>query len=128
MSQASCWGLAAGLAQGPLLVLVVAYSVRHGTREGVKVAIAPLITGLLIIGLAVLALTRVTQADRFLGAIAIGGATFLAYLSYESLTVGLQSAVADPPGTRSLRTGGDRQSSQPTSVSVLAHDWRTNCY
>ena len=98
-------GLAAGLAQGPLLVLVVAYSVRHGTREGVKVAIAPLITGLLIIGLAVLALTRVTQADRFLGAIAIGGATFLAYLSYESLTVGLQSAVADPPGTRSLRTG-----------------------
>ena len=86
-------------------MLVVAHSVRHGTRKSVKVAIAPLITDLPIIGLAVLALTGVTQADRFLGAITIGGATFLAYLSCESLTVGPQSAVADPPRARSLRTG-----------------------
>ena len=98
-------GLGAGLAPGPLLVLVVAHSVRHGTRAGIKVAIAPLITDLPIIGLAVLALTGVAPPDGFLGVIAIAGATFLGYLSYESLTVAPQSAVAHAPRARSLRTG-----------------------
>ena len=86
-------------------MLVVAHSVRYGTRAGIKVAIAPLITDLPIIGLAVLAITGVTPADRFLGVIAIGGATFLGYLSYESLTVAPQSPVAHSPRARSLRTG-----------------------
>ena len=98
-------GLGAGLAPGPLLVLVVAHSVRHGTRAGIKVTIAPLITDLPIIGLAVLGLTGVAPADGFLGVIAIAGATFLGYLSYESLTVAPQSAVAHAPRARSLRTG-----------------------
>ena len=37
-------GLAAGFSPGPLMALVLAQSIRYGTREGLKVAAAPLIT------------------------------------------------------------------------------------
>ena len=37
-------GLSAGLAPGPMLALVLAQTLRHGTREGCKVALTPLVT------------------------------------------------------------------------------------
>jgi threonine/homoserine/homoserine lactone efflux protein len=36
-------GLACGLAPGPLLALLLAQTLRHGPREGCKVALAPLV-------------------------------------------------------------------------------------
>lgn len=37
-------GLSAGLAPGPILALVLAQTLRHGSREGCKIALTPLIT------------------------------------------------------------------------------------
>jgi threonine/homoserine/homoserine lactone efflux protein len=37
-------GLSCGLAPGPLMALVLAQSLRHGAREGCKIALAPLLT------------------------------------------------------------------------------------
>jgi hypothetical protein len=43
------FGLSAGLAPGPLLMLVISDTLRHGIKAGVKVALAPVITDLPII-------------------------------------------------------------------------------
>jgi len=42
-------GLYAGFSPGPLLALIIAQTIRHGPKEGVKVAFAPIITDFPII-------------------------------------------------------------------------------
>ena len=46
------YGLSAGFSPGPLMALVISQTLKHGIREGAKVAVAPLITDLPIILLA----------------------------------------------------------------------------
>ncbi len=77
-------GLSGGLAPGPLTALVVRQSLTGGTREGVKVGLAPLVTDgpLLLLG-AWLAGSLV--AEPILAAISLVGAAFLLYLAVESL-------------------------------------------
>ncbi len=77
------FGLAAGFAPGPLLALVLARSVRYGAREGVKVAVAPLVSDPPIILLAVVIFARVATTDAILGAVALAGGGFLVYLAVE---------------------------------------------
>jgi threonine/homoserine/homoserine lactone efflux protein len=90
----AAFGLAAGLSPGPLLALVVSQTVRHGPREGLKVAVAPLITDAPIILATVFLLTRISS-DALLGAIALAGGAFVAWLGVESIR------------TTRLETGGD---------------------
>jgi len=47
------FGSAGGLSPGPTMTLVVAQTLRHGLREGLKVAIAPLLTDAPIVILAI---------------------------------------------------------------------------
>ena len=83
-------GLAAGLSPGPLLALVVSQTVRHGPREGLKVAAAPLITDAPIVLLSVLVISRL-ESDVVLGLIALAGGAFVAFLGVENLrTSGLE--------------------------------------
>ena len=90
-------GLAAGFAPGPLLALVLAQSVRYGTREGLRVAAAPLITDVPIVLLATALVAAVADvAGGLLGAISIAGAAFVAYLGVESIrTTGVEAARTD---------------------------------
>ena len=78
-------GLSAGLSPGPLLALVMAHSLRHGSREGAKVALAPLLTDLPIILIAVLILKQFSSIQIVLGVVSIIGGLFVTYLAYESL-------------------------------------------
>ena len=80
------FGLVAGLTPGPLLVLVVRQTLCYGTREGLKVAGAPVLTDPLIIGLALVALNRVEDLDGVVGGACLLGSGFLTYLAYRSLT------------------------------------------
>jgi len=48
-------GLAAGFSPGPLTVLVIGETLRHGLRSGLQVAIAPILTDIPIILLIVYA-------------------------------------------------------------------------
>ncbi len=77
-------GLSSGFAPGPLTTLVIAQSLQHGAREGVKVSLAPLLTDLPIILLSVFALTRIRHFHAILGSISIVGGIFLVYLAYLS--------------------------------------------
>lgn len=76
-------GLSAGLSPGPLLTFVIAQSLRYGAREGVKVALVPLITDLPIILLTAFILSRLAGLEIILGAMSVAGGLFLLYLAYE---------------------------------------------
>ena len=78
-------GLAAGFAPGPLLVLVISETLRHGIKAGLKVSIAPLITDVPIILVSLMLLNRLAEYKPILGCISILGGLFILYLGYESL-------------------------------------------
>lgn len=90
-------GLAAGFAPGPLLALILAQSIRYGTREGLKVAAAPLLTDVPIVALSTaLVAAAVGTAGGLLGAVSLAGAAFVAYLGIESIrTTGVQAGRPD---------------------------------
>jgi len=90
-------GLAAGFAPGPLLALVLAQAIRYGTREGAKVAAAPLITDIPIVLLATALVAAAAEAaGSLLGAISLAGAVFVAYLGVESIrTTGVEAGRPD---------------------------------
>ncbi|MDI6725184.1 MAG: LysE family translocator [Methanobacterium sp.] len=88
-------GLYAGFSPGPLLVLVISQTLKHGYREGVKVAFAPIITDLPTILITVLFLSLISSYTSILGVISITGGVYLGYLAYESFkTRGLTENVA----------------------------------
>lgn len=77
-------GLSAGFSPGPLLTLVVSQSLKHGLKEGIKVAIAPLITDLPIILISICVLAHLANFRTILGIISLIGGFFVLYLAYES--------------------------------------------
>jgi threonine/homoserine/homoserine lactone efflux protein len=80
-------GLSAAFSPGPLLTLVIAQTLQHGTREGIKVAFAPLITDLPIILVSLSVLSRLTQFKSVLGIISIIGGLVVLHLAYKSLRI-----------------------------------------
>jgi threonine/homoserine/homoserine lactone efflux protein len=81
------FGTAAGISPGPLLTLVIAETVKHSRKEGIKVASAPIITDLPIVLASIFVIAKLSHSDLLLGIISILGAMFIGYLAYESITV-----------------------------------------
>ena len=77
-------GLSAGLAPGPLLTLVISQTLKYNAREGLKVALAPLITDVPIVLATLFVLAGLSGFRTILAIISFLGAVFLAYLSYET--------------------------------------------
>jgi threonine/homoserine/homoserine lactone efflux protein len=95
-------GLSAGLAPGPLLTLVVSETLRHGSRAGVRVALAPLITDLPIILLTLLMVNGLSRFQPILAGISGLGGLVLIRLGYDSLrTKGIdpEPGLRPPTGT-----------------------------
>ena len=82
----SIFGLTAGISPGPLLALLLTQTLKHNRKEGIKIALSPLITDLPIILIAVLLFNKLSEYDTVLGVIALLGGLFVAYLGYESVT------------------------------------------
>jgi threonine/homoserine/homoserine lactone efflux protein len=76
------YGLSSGFSPGPIMALVITQTLKHGTREGAKVALAPLVTDLPILIISLLVLTRLTYFQPVLGVISMVGGVFVAYLAY----------------------------------------------
>jgi threonine/homoserine/homoserine lactone efflux protein len=83
LSAAAVYGLSAGFLPGPLLALVVSQTLRYGTREGAKAAMAPLITDLPIILVSVLVMRSLSESRTALGFISMAGGLFVIYLACE---------------------------------------------
>lgn len=98
-------GLSGGLTPGPLLTLVISETLKHGIKEGIKISLAPLLTDLPIVFVAVYALSRLTDIGPLLGIIAICGAAFLIYLGYESLSFKGADLAVDQVRPQSLKKG-----------------------
>jgi threonine/homoserine/homoserine lactone efflux protein len=89
-------GLSAGISPGPLLTLVIAQTLRHDKKEGIKIAISPLITDAPIILITLWIFYKLSQFDIVLGVISLMGGIYLAYLGYESMkTEGLSIGAQD---------------------------------
>jgi threonine/homoserine/homoserine lactone efflux protein len=105
LSSAVVYGLSAGISPGPLLALVISQTLRYGVREGVKAAMAPLVTDLPIILVSVLILRSLSDSRFILGCISMAGGLFVTYLAYECFrTVRLEMADRDG-GPQSLSKG-----------------------
>ena len=55
------FGLSSGVTPGPLLTLVISETLKHGKKEGIKVAIAPLLTDLPIVLVTIFILSRLKE-------------------------------------------------------------------
>ena len=78
-------GAPSGLAPGPMLLLIISETLRHGKRAGVKVACIPLITDAPIVLASGLLFTQITNMNTLLGGISIIGSIFLLNLGIKSL-------------------------------------------
>jgi len=99
------FGLSAGLAPGPLMALVVKQSLQHGAREGLKVAVAPLLTDLPIIGATLFLLASLTRFNAVLGVVSCIGGAYVMYLAWESLHTRAVAVDPAPVTAHSLRQG-----------------------
>jgi threonine/homoserine/homoserine lactone efflux protein len=99
------FGLSGGLAPGPLLTLVISETLKHDIRAGVKISLAPLITDLPIILVAVSLLSRLANVHFLLGLISVCGAAFLVYLGFESISFRGADLSAVPVNPQSFRKG-----------------------
>ncbi len=81
------FGLAAGTSPGPLLALVFSETLKYGKKEGIKIAVSPLITDLPIVLFVLFILSSLIGYNFIVGIIYLFGACCLIYLGVESLRV-----------------------------------------
>ncbi len=78
-------GIASGLSPGPLLALLVSQTLRHGLRDGLRVAFAPMISDAPIVLLCLFVFSRISGLGQALAWMSVVGGAFVGYLGYESL-------------------------------------------
>ena len=99
-------GLAGGLAPGPLTTLVLSQTLRFGPREGIMVALVPVLTDGPLVFLSAWAVGTLAESPQVLGAISMVGAAFLLFLAVDTWRAGsrnLEEGADEAPG--SLRRG-----------------------
>ncbi len=80
-------GLVAGITPGPLLTLVITQTLKYNRKEGMKIALAPLLSDLPIVVLSLLLLAKMSNYDNILGVISFLGSAFLIYMAYETIKI-----------------------------------------
>jgi threonine/homoserine/homoserine lactone efflux protein len=68
------FGLVQGLTPGPLITLIFSETLKYGKKEGLKIAISPLITDSLIVSLSLLILSNLSSYTVVIGIISLFGA------------------------------------------------------
>lgn len=98
-------GLSAGLTPGPLLTLVIAESLQHGARAGIKVALAPIISDLPIILLTLLIASKLSGFQQGLGFISLAGGVFILFSGYSCMRTEPLAVSSNPEAPGSLLKG-----------------------
>jgi threonine/homoserine/homoserine lactone efflux protein len=99
------FGLAAGLAPGPLLTLVISHAMRYGIGEGIKVAMSPFVTDLPIILSAIWLVSFFQKTPWPMGLLALVGAGYLCLLAWKSARVSVADCETAPENAKSLLKG-----------------------
>jgi threonine/homoserine/homoserine lactone efflux protein len=77
-------GLSAGFSPGPLTALVISETIRHGTKAGMKVGLAPVICDAPIILFTVFVISKFSNINIILAGVSFLGAVYVAYLGYKN--------------------------------------------
>jgi threonine/homoserine/homoserine lactone efflux protein len=80
-------GFAAGISPGPLMAMTISETLQHGSKEGVKVAMSPLITDILIVSSMVFILLRFESQNSVIAFISLAGAVYLIHLGISSFKI-----------------------------------------
>ena len=99
------FGLSGGFSPGPTTTLIVSQTLRFGVFDGLKVAIAPLLTDAPIIIASVLLVEQLSRFTPVLGVITLLGACFLAFLAIESFRTREVEAAESDVEPRSISKG-----------------------
>ena len=98
-------GCTAGFSPGPLFALVLSQTLRHGIKEGCKVALAPLITDLPLVIFSTLLLQQLADFKSLLGCISLLGALYLMQMAYGSWCTALPGHCFRESSPQSLGRG-----------------------
>ncbi len=102
---ATVLGLSAGLAPGPLFTLVISETLQHDVKAGIRIAVAPIITDLPIIGATLFLASRLGQSQQILGIISLTGGCLLLYMGYQGIKTSAVELNLKPGRARSLGKG-----------------------
>ena len=98
-------GLAAGLAPGPLLALVVSETLKHGINAGVRVSLAPIVTDAPIVVVVLLVVNQVSRFDYVVGVLSLLGCLYVLYMAYDT-AVCKESTTPDTEASSNSLTRG----------------------
>ena len=84
------------------MALLVNQTLRHGLREGLKTALAPLLTDAPIVPAILFLFSRLPQSGSLLGSISIAGGAYVVWLGIESLRTNMDGASGALPAPRSI--------------------------
>ena len=98
-------GLAQGLTPGPLITLIFSETLKYGKKEGLKIAISPLITDSLIVSLSLLILSNLASYTFVIGILSLFGACYLIYLGIENLRIKIDKFALEPVKKGALKRG-----------------------
>ena len=98
-------GLVAGITPGPLLTLVITETMKYNRREGMKIALAPVLSDLPIVTLSLLILAKMSSYDNILSAISFLGSGFLIYMAYETIKIKSTQLNIESAETHSFKKG-----------------------
>ena len=73
-------GAPSGISPGPMLILIISETLRHGIRAGAKVATIPLLTDLPVVLSSGFLFAQISDMNFLLGVISLVGFVFLLYL------------------------------------------------
>ncbi len=96
-------GAPSGLAPGPMLLLIISESLRHGKRTGAKVACIPLLTDAPILIASGMLFTQIAKMNILLGVISIFGSIFLLYLGIKGIKAANSEFLNLTPGPMQLK-------------------------
>lgn len=97
-------GLSSGLSPGPLFALVISETLNYGRKEGIKIAITPLITDIPIIVISFFVIDQFANSDVVYGILSLGGGLFIGFLAFNSFKLKDFDVSADVKA-RSIRKG-----------------------
>ena len=80
-------GAPSGITPGPMLILIISETLRHGIRAGAKVATIPLLTDLPVVLSSGFLFTQISEMNFLLGIISLVGFVFLFYLGSKNMRI-----------------------------------------
>ncbi len=98
-------GFIAGISPGPLLILVITETIKHNRKEGIKIALVPLISDLPIVLFSVFVVYKLSNSDILLGIISFLGAAFLLFLAWENIRVKSIEVNLNNEKTKTIKKG-----------------------